>query len=185
VFVVPRAEDYRTLHRTLLLDFYGALIWHYAKMSGAAADLSVRFDESRVDALATLGAELARARLAWAESHRVLLADVLGRPVHADHVSHVGHFALQRFTTPIDLEGDGAHIGEAIVDESSGEIAYLKTYRLSDAQSRRAHLLRTLAANDWNLERAAKALRSTRAQLLERIGRSGFADLLKETSRRS
>jgi len=56
---------------------------------------------------------------------------------------------LQRFRSSLDVT-DINHLGEAIVRED-GTIEYLKTYRLSAKQTRRAYLLQVLAAHSWNL----------------------------------
>jgi DNA-binding NtrC family response regulator len=60
-----------------------------------------------------------------------------------------------------------------------GEIEYLKTYRLSDAQVRRAYLLQTLAAHGWELEETAAALGSSRDELVRRLGNAGLGYLLR------
>jgi hypothetical protein len=49
------------------------------------------------------------------------------------------------------------HIGETITDEE-GRLAYLKTFRLSEAQCRRGHLLSKPAENGWNMRGTAAAL---------------------------
>ena len=51
-------------------------------------------------------------------------------------------------------------MGEAIVRDN-GRLEYLKTYRLSAAQTRRAYLLQLLAEADWHLDTAAEGLRVT------------------------
>jgi len=70
------------------------------------------------------------------------------------------------------------HIGERIVRED-GTLEYLKTYRLSAAQVRRAYLLEQLAAAEWNMQRAAAALRCTEKDLAQRLVSAGFGFLLK------
>ncbi len=61
-----------------------------------------------------------------------------------------------------------------------GETAYLKTFRLSDAQVRRGHLLDTLDRHDWDLEASAQALEGTRRQLVDRLEQAGFGEMLRE-----
>lgn len=87
-------------------------------------------------------------------------------------------FTLWRFLPPFVRDGGGQHIGETITDHE-GRVAYLKTFRLSDAQIRRGHLLRTLAAADWEPARAADALGASREELLRRMRAAGFGALLK------
>lgn len=74
------------------------------------------------------------------------------------------------------------HIGELITDEA-GRLTYLKTFRLSENQIRRGHLLTTLAASDWNLNDAAAALGVTEPGLGLRIEAAGFGHLLRQDIR--
>lgn len=83
-----------------------------------------------------------------------------------------------RFLPPFVRDRGGQHIGETITDHR-GQVAYLKTFRLSDPQIRRGHLLRTLAGADWELDRAAAALGSSREELIRRLRAAGFSALLK------
>ncbi|APS21987.1 hypothetical protein TK78_25965 [Streptomyces sp. Tue 6075] len=62
-----------------------------------------------------------------------------------------------------------------------GQVAYLTTFRLSDAQIRRGHLLRTVAGADWELDRAAAALGSSREELVRRMRAAGFSALLRSS----
>ncbi len=75
--------------------------------------------------------------------------------------------------------GRAAH-RETITDHK-GQVAYLKTFRLSNAQIRRGHLLRTVAGADWQLDRAAAALGSSREELVRRMRAAGFSALLKSS----
>ncbi len=100
-------------------------------------------------------------------------------------------FTLWRFLPPFVRDRGGQHIGETITDHRSpitdhrGQVAYLKTFRLSDPQIRRGHLLRTLAGADWELDRAAAALGSGREELIRRLRAAGFSALLRGGVRRS
>ncbi|SCK10349.1 hypothetical protein YUWDRAFT_00494 [Streptomyces sp. AmelKG-D3] len=58
-------------------------------------------------------------------------------------------------------------------------MAYLKTFRLSNAQVRRGHLLHTLAGAEWKLPRAAGVLGTSREELVRRVRTAGFSRLLK------
>lgn len=84
---------------------------------------------------------------------------------------------MQRFITDLSLKTEN-HIGEAILRED-GQLEYLKTYRLSEAQTRRVYLLSQLAVNDWNLERTATQLGNTLEELVYRLEKAGFGYLLK------
>jgi hypothetical protein len=71
------------------------------------------------------------------------------------------------------------HIGETITDEE-GRLAYLKTFRLSEAQCRRGHLLSKPAENGWNMRGTAAALHTDVAALGLRLERAGFGHLLRQ-----
>src|SRR5690606_6932385 len=66
-FVVPHPDDYRQLHRTLLGDFYGELIYRYASMHDELAPMAAPIAAERVSSIADLQVELARMRASWAE----------------------------------------------------------------------------------------------------------------------
>lgn len=93
----------------------------------------------------------------------------------------MGPFTLWRFLPPFLPGGAGQHIGETITDHK-GQVAYLKTFRLSEAQIRRGHLLHRLADADWRLSRAAEALGTTEEEVVRRIRAAGFESLLKGRS---
>jgi hypothetical protein len=58
-------------------------------------------------------------------------------------------------------------------------VEYLKTFRLSRAQAKRAFLLRQLAMRHWELEATGDALGWTKDELIERFEHVGFGYLLK------
>ena len=58
---------------------------------------------------------------------------LLGREIQSQPIQKTGLFSLQRFITDLDPH-EINHIGEAIVS-NSGELEYLKTYRLSANQT--------------------------------------------------
>ncbi|MCX5065866.1 hypothetical protein OOJ91_08225 [Micromonospora lupini] len=177
-FVVPHPDDYRALHPTLLQDLYGELLFHYAHLYPAVPEFSPRLDDTRVASIADLRAQLTRADADWKSFHAGLADGLLaaGRltvtPVH-----RMGRFTLARFLPAFDLDTDN-HIGETITDEA-GRLAYLKTFRLSAAQTRRGHLLSQLAANDWDLDATAATLGADRNALVQRLDRAGFGHLLR------
>lgn len=90
----------------------------------------------------------------------------------------MGSFTLWRFLPPFLRNGEGRHIGETITDHK-GQVAYLKTFRLSEAQIRRGHLLHRLSDADWRLAQAAVALGTTEEELVRRIRAAGFESLLR------
>jgi len=174
-FVVPTPEDYRALHSSLLLDFYGELLYYYGQ-HGSTTFMQPSIDEGKIDSIASLKQALDRMRSEWGEFHGFMAGDLLGRSVSAKRVYTAGNFTLQRFITDLRLKTEN-HIGEAIVRDN-GELEYLKTYRLSEAQTRRVYLLSQLAAHDWHLEATAKALRNTVEELIMRLEKASFGYLV-------
>lgn len=176
-FVVSHPDDYRELHCTLLEDFYGELMVHYG-LDGIAGHIDASFEADPIRSLDDLERALDRARSDWADFQAYMASAIFDRPLEAEKIYRCGPFQLQRFATDLDVKGEN-HIGEAIV-RADGTIEYLKTYRLSAAQSRRAFLLRHLAAHNWNLDATAAALRQSKDDLVERLEKAGFGYLLKE-----
>ncbi|WP_428263651.1 ARPP-2 domain-containing protein [Haliangium sp.] len=176
-FIVSHPDDYRPLHRTLLEDFYGELLYQYG-LYGATWPMDATLDSSGVSTLDDLGRALDTMYRDWAEFHEYMAAGIFDRPLSAQHVYQCGPFRLQRFVTDLDLKGEN-HIGEAIV-RPDGTIEYLKTFRLSATQTRRAALLGHLADHDWNLDRAAEAAGVPKAAYIRRLERVGFGYLLAE-----
>jgi len=176
-FVVPHPNDYRLLHRTMLEDFFGDLLYRYGCMYPDVMPYATGIDDRKIRSLEDLRAAASLLRSDQAEFARYLTSGVLTRPVKSEVVYDLGPFQLSRFMTDLRLHEEN-HIGETILRDD-GSVEYLKTYRLSDAQARRAHLLEILAANEWHLERTAKALSTTKAELVRRIVKAGFEYLLK------
>ncbi|GAA1798987.1 hypothetical protein GCM10009682_20760 [Luedemannella flava] len=177
-FVVPHPDDYRALHPTLLQDFYGELIFHYAYLYAAVPEFAARLDDSRVDSVADLRAQLARARADWAAFHDLMAGGLLATgPLTVTPVQRMGRYTLSRFVPAFDPHAEN-HVGETITDDA-GRLAYLKTFRLSAAQAKRGHLLSQLAAHDWDLDATAAALGTDRDGLVQRLDRSGFGHLLR------
>lgn len=63
--------------------------------------------------------------------------------------------------------------------DHKGRVAYLKTFRLSEAQIRRGHLLQRLADADWSLSLAAREMGTGQDELVRRIRAAGFESLLR------
>jgi hypothetical protein len=179
-FVVPHPADYRVLHPTLVRDLFGELIYQYGLMTLPVRDFTARIADTRVRSLGDLRAEAARQEAEWADFHDGTMAGgLLGPDSYAfERVHRLGRFTLWRFLPSFQRQSDG-HLGESITDER-GRLAYLKTYRLSQGQIRRGHLLTRLAAHGWRLEDAAAELRTDVRGLAVRLERAGFGYLLRE-----
>lgn len=176
-FVVPHPDDFRALHRSLLADFYGELLFQYGLLHHEVQPIDLRIDAARIRSLADLRAAVRAGRDEWHAHTAVLSCGLLERSTHWQTVHRAGPFRLRRFIGDLQPDHEG-HIGEAIV-RADGELEYLKTYRLSAAQIRRAYLLGRLAAHDWHLGRTAEALGDTYNGLLVRLRNAGFGHLLK------
>ncbi|EXU61994.1 hypothetical protein Z951_44020 [Streptomyces sp. PRh5] len=181
-FVVPHPDDYRALHPSLLHDLYGELVYHYAMLYGPVPDFRARIADGAVSSLAGLRAEAARQRAEWADFHTTALAGgLLDTAYEVQRVRRMGPFALSRFLPPFHRRAE-QHIGETITHQD-GRLAYLKTFRLSEAQTRRGHLLTLLAAHDWHFGATADALGVSRDQLASRVEHAGFGALLRQDIR--
>ncbi|WP_367127473.1 hypothetical protein [Saccharothrix sp. HUAS TT1] len=177
-FVVPHPDDYRALHATLVQDLYGELVHHYATLAMPVPPFDVRLPDD-VASLADLRAAAVREQESWADFHDSGMAGgLLGGNYAMSRVYRMGGYTLSRFL-PAFRQKEENHIGELITDDG-GRTAYLKTFRLSEAQVRRAYLLTTLAANDWHLATTATALGITEPQLGLRLQTAGFGALLRE-----
>ncbi|MER6599751.1 ARPP-2 domain-containing protein [Streptomyces parvus] len=181
-FVVPHPDDYRLLHASLVEDLYGELVHQYALYGAPVADTPVRIGGAEhIRDLGELRSAARAQERAWAEAHDTLFArELLDTSYAFERVYRMKSFTLWRFLPPFVRDGDGQHIGETITDHK-GQVAYLKTFRLSDAQIRRGHLLRTVAGAGWQLDRAAAALGSSREELVRRMRAAGFSALLRSS----
>ncbi|GLY24426.1 hypothetical protein [Micromonospora sp. NBRC 101691] len=177
-FVVSHPDDYRALHPTLLQDFYGELLFHYTHLYPAVPAFTARLDDTAVASVADLRAQLARSRADWAAFHTVMAGGLFAAErLTVTPVYRMGRFTLSRFLPAFDPDTEN-HIGEVITDPA-GRLAYLKTFRLSAAQTRRGYLLSKLAAHDWNLDATAAALGTDRPGIVRRLANAGFGHLLR------
>ncbi|WP_066950541.1 ARPP-2 domain-containing protein [Streptomyces lushanensis] len=178
-FVVPHPDDYRTLHPTLVEDLYGELVHQYAFFGAPVAEFEARIRDGRhLETLADLRAAARAQERAWSETHEAVLTRQFLSTSHSfERVYRMGSYELHRFLPPFNRGGQEQHIGE-LINDHKGRTAYLKTFRLSDAQVRRGHLLTRLAAHDWHLGRTADALGATYDELVRRIRAAGFDSLL-------
>lgn len=178
-FVVPHPGDYRGLYSTLVHDLFGELIYHYAMLSMPVADFRARIADNTVRSLADLRAQARRRQDEWTAFHdQVMAGGLLGDDYTYQHVYAMGRYRLSRFLPPFERQREN-HIGEVITDEA-GRLAYLKTFRLSENQVRRGHLLTRLAAGGWSLSATATALGVTEPELGLRIEAAGFGSLLRQ-----
>ncbi|NML49497.1 hypothetical protein HHL19_03940 [Streptomyces sp. R302] len=179
-FVVPHPEDYRLLHPTLVEDLYGELVHQYAHYGAPVPEFTARIRDGAdgIRNLADLRAAAREQERRWAVAHDGLMArDLLETPYAFERAYRTGSFSLYRFLPPFLRDGREQHIGELITDHK-GRTAYLKTFRLSDAQVRRGYLLRRLASRDWHLGRTAEELGISGEELVRRIRAAGFGPLL-------
>lgn len=177
-FVVPHPDDYRALHPSLLQDLYGELMYQYALYGGPVPEFTTRIAAEYVTSLAELRSAAERRAQEWEAQHAGLMAgELLDESYDVRQVYRMGRFRLSRFLPPFALHRT-QHIGELITD-GKGRTAYLKTFRLSDKQVRRGHVLHRLAAHEWHVGRTAEAMGISGQELLRRVERLGFAGLLK------
>ncbi|WP_432043843.1 ARPP-2 domain-containing protein [Streptomyces cadmiisoli] len=178
-FAVPHPDDYRALHPTLLQDLYGELIHHYATLMAPVQDFRALIADTHIRSLAHLRTAVAEQERAWGHFHDTTMAGgLLDHAYTWQSVYQMGGFTLSRFLPEFRPKQD-SHIGEAITD-GGGRIAYLKTFRLSESQVRRGHLLSRLAANDWHIADTAADLGIHEAQLGLRLESAGFGFLLRQ-----
>mgnify|MGYP001794955704 CR=1 FL=1 len=180
-FVVPTPEDYRLLHASLLEDFYGELIYQYALLYDTTYPMDVSVDESKINSLTTLRLAIEKMRSDWASFQGFMAVGILGRQLQSKIVYNAGPFMMQRFITDIQFKQEN-HIGEAIIRED-GELEYLKTFRLSTAQTKRVYLLSQLAEYNWNINATAKALGNSYDEFISRLEKAGFGYLLNQQVR--
>lgn len=178
-FVVPHPDDYRALHPSLVQDLFGELVHHYGLFGRPVPEFRAAISGTHVRTLADLRAAADRQRGEWTEFHdSVMAAELLEPSYDVRRVYRLGEFTLSRFLPGFRL-GEPNHLGELITDRR-GRTAYLKTFRLSENQARRGHLLNQLASHDWNLAATATALGVSPAQLGQRIASAGFGALLRQ-----
>jgi hypothetical protein len=153
------------------------LLYYYA-LHATSSFMQADLDEHDVHSIADLRVALGRMRGEWAEFQAFMAEGIFDRPLQTERVYRAGPFQLQRFVTDLVPSRDN-HIGEAIVN-ANGTLEYLKTYRLSAAQTRRAYLLEQLAKHKWSLPSTAAALRQSADALVLRLEKAGFGYLLKD-----
>lgn len=177
-FVVPHPEDYVALHHTLITDFYGDLIWQYGFYATENVVCPDPIDIESINSVADLRREVDRLRNRWAEMSALMSPALCDREYRSERVYRFKPFSLERFITDLDPAAEN-HIGEAIYADD-GSLQYLKTYRMSSSQTRRAYLMSQLADHEWNLNQCAIALGCTKDELILRLENAGFGYLLHQ-----
>lgn len=177
IFVVPHPEDYRLLHRTLILDFFGELIYLHSLYASGQIVLPEPIQPEKINSLDDLRSELTQLRSRWNQIGQLLASRLLQQQVSTDTSYTLGPFTLKRFMTSLNPAEEN-HIGEWICRED-GTLEYMKTFRLSAAQCRRAYLLKQLGEHQWHLDRCAESLQSSKDELIHRIEQAGFGYLLR------
>lgn len=176
-FVVSHPDDYRKLHTSLLEDFYEHLLYQYALFHPELPRAESRVDVDAVATLADLEREVERVRRDWADYVSLMARGLFDRPITVERIRALDPFVLERFLPEFD-PNEECFIGERIV-RKDGTLEYLKTFRLSQAQIRRAYLLEMLAKSDWHLDTACDLLACSKEDLLKRMVNAGFEYLLK------
>jgi hypothetical protein len=176
-FVMPHPADYRRVHRSLLEDFLGELLYQYAILHPDVPNAAATpIDPTRISSLEDLAREVLRVRQEHSDYAEFLASGLFDHEMNVERIRQMGAFELQRFIPKFELDRD-CHIGERIVRDD-GTLEYMKTFRLSAAQVRRGHLLTQLAAAEWHLGNAAKQLNATDKELASRLVNAGLGHLL-------
>lgn len=174
-FVVSHPEDYRRLHPSILRDSFSEVFLHYARHAQIGR-LDIDLDTDGVTDLAALTTAVDDVRTKWHQQTEVMAAGLAGQQLTSEVVNKMGPFQIERFRSHLTPEHE-AHIGEAIVHQS-GALQYLKTFRLSKNQTKRAHLLQMLAEHDWSIEALAETEGNEPDDIVRRMHNAGFGYLL-------
>lgn len=177
--VTPHPDDYRVLHPSLIEDGFGELIRRYAHWHDESPHFHARLDARTIDTVADLRTAIATAQHEWADFHDdVMAAGLLNAEYVFTEDYRMDRYTLRRFR-PHFVPGRETHVGEAITDDD-GRLAYLRTFRLSETQSRRGRLLRALADHQWNLEATAATTGLALPALVARIDAAGYGTLFRQ-----
>jgi hypothetical protein len=177
VFVLSHPDDYRRLHLSVLEDFFGELLANYAVLYPQAAYRSPNVAFAKAATIDDLERAVADVRRETAEEAALLTSGLFGKEVSVERIRAFAPFILERFLPTFQLSEE-CHIGERIVRDD-GSLEYMKTFRLSQAQIRRGHLLSTLARANWDLSAAAELFACSRDELVKRIVNADLGYLLK------
>lgn len=177
-FILPTPADYQALHSTLLKDFYGDLMWHYAIHANANVVDVAPIDLQSIHNMEDLVRSVQDLRGRWSELATRMTQGLFEQTYRRERIYRFKPFTLERFVSNLDPNTEN-HFGEAIYSDD-GDLQYLKTYRLSAAQTRRAYLLSRLAAHRWNLQELAVAERCQYHEICLRLENAGFGYLLHQ-----
>ena len=166
-----------TLHSTLISDFFGELIYIYGFQATENNYQPEPIDLAAVKTFNDLRTQLDRLRSDWSDLHRLMTTNLFDCPIQMEHVYKMGPFKMERFISDLDPKGEN-HIGETITRD--GRIEYMKSFRLSGSQTRRAFLLQQLAQSNWELEACAVKLACSKNQLVYRLQNAGFGYFLHQ-----
>lgn len=156
-------------------DFLGETLVQLGLLHPEAPSAWAHLDTHGAATLDDLARAVEDVRERWRTYTTTLAGALLERDVDVELVRTMGRFRLERFLPKLDLEEE-SHIGERIIADD-GSVQYLKTFRLSTAQVRRAYLMKRLAEGEWRLETAAKRMNVPLAQLADRVIAAGLAYL--------
>ena len=162
-FILTHPEDYRKLHRSIIQDFFSEVLWYYGLLHDGVPCFLVEFDDKKVETLDDLEKEFEKVKKEWKEFQATMAWDIWNRSMFSEIAYKKGSYTLQRFIVNPHPEiddlseslsqlqtKDAHHIGEAIL-RGDGEIAYMKTYRLSRRQCNKLKYLSLLAKYNWNM----------------------------------
>ncbi len=152
-FVVPHPQDYRALHLSLLRDFFGQDLYYHG-LWNTPQSWALDALEGRFVSVEGLEAKYLERYQQWCQELHGLADDLLERQIYCQQRRSLGPYTFYSFMTKLE-ESLENHLGEAMWRDN-GELAYLKSYRLSHAQVRRARLLQGVAKTDWHLPSLAK-----------------------------
>lgn len=178
VFILPNPQDYKVLHKTLVEDFFGDLIYYYGYLHTDIRQFEQKIDESKVNSLNDLKKELGFMKTQLADFYSLMAESIFNQSIETRDNYTLGKYNMNRFITDIN-QGSEHHIGEMIKDES-GEIQYMKTYLLSDLQIKRAKVLKALSVHYWHLEKTADYFKMSLAKFILDIEKIGFGYIIKK-----
>lgn len=177
-FICPHPEDYQQLHETIITDFFSEQVLYDGLYASKNCYHPEPIRPESVKSLADIRTEVTRVRSQWSEFQFFEASNLLTRPVDVQLVYELGPFRLARFMTDLDPK-NANHIGE-FIHRADGSLEYLKTYRLSAAQCRRAYLIKNLGEVQWDLQACAQRFDCTKEELIHRMERAGLGYLLHQ-----
>ena len=183
-FIVSHPDDYRALHRSIIEDFYGDTIawqaWYgQAQRLVPLPDNKGPDGKPAISSVADLRRIFAALQDSWANMHSEMADDLLGREVMARSCYRTHKFNIQTFITDYQENKDRNFIGE-IITSASGQVEYMKTYRLSRAQLKRIRLLAALSDHDWHIETTAAFFGQSYDEFVLRLENASLSYLLRD-----